>query len=35
MLLVTVSGFALAALLPGVLARMFTQDAELIEIVKK
>ena len=35
MLLVTVSGFALAALLPGALARMFTQDAELIEIVKK
>lgn len=35
MLLVTVSGFALAALLPGVLARMFTQDAELIEIVKR
>ena len=35
MLLTTVSGFALAALLPGVLARMFTQDAELTEIVKK
>lgn len=35
MLIVTFSGFLLAVFLPGVLARMFTQDAELIAIAKR
>ncbi len=35
MLLITCLGFLVSLLLPGVVARMFTQDAELIEIVKK
>ncbi len=35
MLLVSFGGFLLAVFLPGLLARMFTQDAELIAIVKR
>ena len=35
MLIMAFAGFALAVLLPGILARMFTQDVQLIGIVRK
>jgi len=35
MLIMAFAGFAFAVFLPGILARMFTQDVQLIEIVRK